>query len=272
MRNFLRAVRNSWPFRVRLTLSIICAALAAVFWCLNFLAIHPIVKILEGEKSLTNSVDTDIEKIEQESAPFRARREALEDQLRELEFAPAGKFKDKRRRELTGAIAQTDWQIQRANWSMYRLQLIKSFYSRCVPAAPFKALACLMGMVVVLLTCKGLFEFAQESLVGSVANLTLYALRNRLYRNSIRLDVNHFGESGSHELMARLTNDMEQMGIGLKTLYGKMVAEPLRALGCILIACMVSWQLTLLFIVLVPLGVFIIARVGRMMKRASKRS
>lgn len=265
-------MRNSWPFRVRLTISILCAVLAAILWSLNFLVIHPVVKILEGEKSLSDSVDADIEKIEKESAPYRARREALENQLRNLEDARSGRFKDKRRRELTGSIAQTDWQIQRANWSLYRLQLIKSFYNRFVPGTPMRALAWLMGMVVVLLACKGFFEFAQESLVGSVANLTLYALRNRLYRNSIRLDVNHFGETGSHELMARLTNDMEQMGIGLKTLYGKMVAEPLRALGCILIACMVSWQLTLLFIVLVPLGVLIIARVGRMMKRASKRS
>src|SRR5439155_8846976 len=139
------------------------------------------------------------------------------------------------------------------------------------PADRFREVACLPGLVVLALGCKGFFEFAQESLIGSVANLTLYTLRNRLYRNAIRLDVNHFGESGSHELMARLTNDMEQMGVGLKVLYGKMVAEPLRALGCVLIACLVSWQLTLLYLILVPLGAFVITRVGRMMKRASRR-
>jgi ATP-binding cassette subfamily B protein/subfamily B ATP-binding cassette protein MsbA len=267
MRNFLRAVRNSWPFRVRLILSIACAVLAAAFWSLNFLAIHPALKILDGEKSLTEAVDSDIEKIQTKAEPARVRREAIEQQLRERNGRPA----DERTRELTGQMAQTEWEIQRANLSIYRLQLVKTFYTRLVPARRFQALVFLLALVVAALALKGLFEFAQESLVGGVSNLTLYALRNRLYRNSIRLDVNHFGESGSHELMARLTNDMEQMGVGLKVLYGKMVAEPLRALGCILIACLVSWQLTLLFVILVPLGVLIIARVGRMMKRASKR-
>ncbi|MFL5340193.1 MAG: ABC transporter ATP-binding protein, partial [Gemmataceae bacterium] len=118
---------------------------------------------------------------------------------------------------------------------------------------------------------KCFFEFCQESLVGNVVNNSLCDLRNRFYRNVIHLDVGEFGEQGTSELMARFTNDMEMMGAGLKTLYGKVISEPLRALGCVIIACMVSWQLTLLFLVLIPLGGYIVTKVGRSMKRASRR-
>ena len=54
--------------------------------------------------------------------------------------------------------------------------------------------------------------------------------------------------------MARFTNDMEMLGTGIKTLFGKVVAEPLRALGCVVVACWISWQLTLMFLVLVPIA------------------
>src|SRR5262249_47916939 len=102
-------------------------------------------------------------------------------------------------------------------------------------------------------------------------NLSLYDMRGRFYRNVIHLDVNCFGEEGTHELMARFTNDMEILGQGLKTLFGRMIAEPLRVLSCVAVACWISWQLTLMFLVLVPIAAFILSKVGRIMKRATRR-
>jgi subfamily B ATP-binding cassette protein MsbA len=49
------------------------------------------------------------------------------------------------------------------------------------------------------------------------------------------------------------------------------VAEPLKALACIVGACFISWQLTLMFLILVPIALFILARVGRIMKQATRR-
>src|SRR5205085_7670014 len=48
-------------------------------------------------------------------------------------------------------------------------------------------------------------------------------------------------------------------------------AEPLRALACVILACFISWQLTLMFLVLVPIALFILTKVGRVMKRATRR-
>jgi ATP-binding cassette subfamily B protein/subfamily B ATP-binding cassette protein MsbA len=124
---------------------------------------------------------------------------------------------------------------------------------------------------VIAVFLRGIFEFWQESLVGSVMNLTLFDLRNRFFRSAIHLDVRQFGEDGTHDLMARFTNDMETLGQGIKTIYGKVVAEPLKAVGCIVCACYFSWQLTALFLVLVPAALLVFSKVGRMMKRASRR-
>jgi ATP-binding cassette subfamily B protein/subfamily B ATP-binding cassette protein MsbA len=83
--------------------------------------------------------------------------------------------------------------------------------------------------------------------------------------------VNNFGEQGTHELMARFTNDMGLLGAGLQTLFGKVIAEPLRAAACVVVACFISWQLTLMFLILVPIALFILTKVGRLMKRATRR-
>jgi ATP-binding cassette subfamily B protein/subfamily B ATP-binding cassette protein MsbA len=132
-------------------------------------------------------------------------------------------------------------------------------------------LALVIGLAVVGVAIKCFFEFCQESLVGSVVNLSLFDLRNRFYRNVIHLDVDQFGEQGTSELMARFTNDMDSLGTGIKTLFGKVVAEPLRALACVIVALFISWQLTLMFLVLVPIAALILAKVGRIMKQATRR-
>ena len=129
----------------------------------------------------------------------------------------------------------------------------------------------MIGLVVAGVAIKCFFEFAQETLVGSVVNLALFDLRNRFYRNVIHLDVDQFGKDGTGELMARFTNDMESLGTGLKTLFGKVVAEPLKALVCVLIAFYLHWPLTLAFLVLVPIAGFVLTRVARMMKNATRR-
>jgi ATP-binding cassette subfamily B protein/subfamily B ATP-binding cassette protein MsbA len=128
-----------------------------------------------------------------------------------------------------------------------------------------------MGLVVLAIAIRGVFEFLQESLVGGVVGLVLFDIRNLFFCRAIRMDVARFGEHGTHELMSRFTNDVETMGTGLKTLYGRVVAEPLRALACIVVACFISWQLTLLFLVLVPISLYILTRVGKMMKRATRK-
>jgi len=271
MRNFLRAVKASWPYRARLVFSLLMALLAAACWSLNFLTIHPCMKILSGVHSLPESVDADIAQIQTQLEPHQRKLADYQEQLANVEHWPEGAVKDAKKSELSGLFAHMQWKINQESLSIYRLQLLRSIYVRFLPADRFAALCRLLLLVVAVIALNGFFDFAQESLVGSVTNLTLYNLRNRFYRQVLRLDETHFGEAGTHGLMARFTNDMEALGAGLKTLYGKVIAEPLRAFGCILLACTVSWRLTLLFLILVPLGGFFMAKVGQMMKRASRR-
>jgi ATP-binding cassette subfamily B protein/subfamily B ATP-binding cassette protein MsbA len=50
-----------------------------------------------------------------------------------------------------------------------------------------------------------------------------------------------------------------------------MVGEPLKAIACLVVACLISWQLTLVFLVLVPVAGFILVRVSKVIRRAVKK-
>ncbi len=271
MKNFLRAVRASLPYRGRLALSLLCALIAAILWGLSFTAISPVLTILGKKQNLQCWARTEINQINSKIEQLEKERKPVEDLARELKNKPPSPNNDKLSRELTSRMTKLERDLQSANRRLYLYQIAEWYAGRFLPTDPFQTLACLIGLVVVAVALRGFFEFWQESLVGSVVNLSLFDLRNRLYRNVLHLDVNHFSEDGTHELMARFTNDMEMLGNGTKTLFGKVIAEPLKALVCVVIACWFSWQLTLMFLVLVPVAVFILTKVGRLMKRATRR-
>lgn len=270
MRNFLRALRYAWPYRYRLALSITCALAAAVFWGLNFTAIYPVLKILGSDQNLQQWVDGEIKRTQKDIVTRQLQVDKLTAHGHDVENWPK-KNRDQQQLHLAGDLAKAESKLEAARHELYRYEFVKHYIDLIFPQDRFNTLALVIGLVVGAVAIKGLFEFAQETLVGSVVNLSLFDLRNRFYRNVIHLDVNAFSSEGTHELMARLTNDMELLAAGLKTLFGKVVAEPLRALACISIACWISWQLTLMFLVLVPVALFILTRVGRTMKRATRR-
>src|SRR5207245_11405836 len=93
-------------------------------------------------------------------------------------------------------------------------QIARKYIYLIFPTEPFLTLAYVFGIVLVSVALKGFFEFWQESMVGSVVNLSLFDLRNRFYRNAIHLDVSNFREEGTHGVVSRVAHDMEPVGDG----------------------------------------------------------
>jgi ATP-binding cassette subfamily B protein/subfamily B ATP-binding cassette protein MsbA len=271
MKNFLRALRYCLPYRHRLVCSVLCALVAATMWGLTITSIRPVLLILSTEQNMQEWVKTriiDTQKLIDDQQPIVDR---LSQEQKEAQDRPASGTRDKTLRDLARDLARHERKLESARTDLYRYQIAKKYIDRFFPLDCFETLAWVIGLVVVSVAVKGVFEFGQESLVGSVVNLSLFDLRNRFYCNVIHLDVNQFNDQGTSEMMARFTNDTELLGNGLKTLFGKLIAEPLRAVACVVLACFISWQLTLMFLVLVPIALFILTKVGRLMKRATRR-
>ena len=270
MKNFLRALKYSWVYRRRILFSIFCAMLAAVFWGVNFLAVHPILTLLDNKQTLAQWIDQKIDTAEKEHDVLSGKLEPKKEDLRQKQAWPPSQYREEEVQKVSGEIASLESKIDSCATRLWRCRQAKNYFIRFLPPDRFQTLACLLLIVVICVAIKGIFEFGQEYLVGSVMNGTLYDIRNRFYRNAIHQDMRQFQEGGSAEMMARFTNDMEVMGNGMKILYGRVIAEPLRALACAAIACWISWQLTFLFLVLVPAALFIMTKASRMMKRATR--
>ncbi len=203
----------------------------------------------------------------------RLRRDAAVTKARDQEMRRAVEWVNRadpvapsaRRAELERELADKDRWLARYRWLQPRVE-------RYLPRDSFQTLVMLIGLVMLGVTIKGVFLFLQELLVAHVVQLTLFDVRNVFFRRTMRLDLASFNDQGTADLMARFTNDVDSLSQGFSTLLSKVVREPLRVFTCLGGALWLNWRLTLLTMVLVPVSAMTTVRVGRIMKRAVRRS
>ncbi|HEV3387246.1 MAG TPA: ABC transporter ATP-binding protein [Gemmata sp.] len=272
MRQFFRILKYSLQYWRRLVASVFCAIMVAVFWSFNLSAIYPVLQILSTDKNLQQWVDEEIENQQRQlDNPERLKDlEKYRAALKRMEQDPPPD-RETQERKTTQKIAKLEGELNYHGTWAYRYQLLKVKVIRHMPEDRFATVVWLLTAVVIGLAIKGIFEFFHETLVGSVANRTLFDLRNAFFRRAIHQDVGQIAETGTSELMARFTNDTEQIAIGLKVLFGRMVGEPAKAIGCLVAACLISIWLTSVFIVIVPLAIYVLVRVSKMMRKAARK-
>ena len=202
------------------------------------------------------------------------RREAsvTEASLNELNLYSEAYTKDPASPYLPGRRVSLDKDRARATTWLNRYRWIQPRINRYLPHKGFQTLVLLLGMVMLGVALKGVFLFMQEVIVADVMQVTLFDIRNFFYRRTMALDLSSFGEQGSAELISRFTSDMDSVGVGLNTLFSKVMREPLRIISCMSIALWLNWRLTCLALILVPVSALTAKRAGQVMKRAVRRS
>ena len=271
MRQFLRVLKYSWPYRYRLLASVGCALMVAALWSLNLSAIYPVLKILSSDKNLQQWIEEEIEAHQKQHRDLEKQQDEVDDKLRQLARRPDEPNRETQERKATEQRARITGELTHHDTWAYRYRWVRDKVIRHLPEDRFQTFVWIMVGVVLGLMLKGVFEFLHDSLVGSVTNRVLFDLRNGFFRRALHQDVRQLATTGTPELMARFTNDTEQVGTGLKVLFGRMVGEPLKAVACFVVACCISWQLTLVFLLVVPLTIVALVRVSKLMRKAAKK-
>ncbi len=114
MKNFVRALRHTWPYRRRFAVSVVCAALAAVLWGLNFTCIYPVLKLLNNRETPQQWVDGCIDEVQADIDKYEPDSQKLQDHLRELEKQPTSPEVEKQKSNATSDAARVERRLAAA--------------------------------------------------------------------------------------------------------------------------------------------------------------
>jgi subfamily B ATP-binding cassette protein MsbA len=135
-----------------------------------------------------------------------------------------------------------------------------------------KGLALLCVLLVALMFIGGLARFLQEYMAGVIGAGISVRLNEEMFGNVIEQSNRFFDSHTTGEVVARFTNDAFMVNKGLASVFVKIVREPIKATVYLTIALSISWSLTLVVLVVMPLVGVVIARVGKTVKKNARRS
>jgi subfamily B ATP-binding cassette protein MsbA len=127
-------------------------------------------------------------------------------------------------------------------------------------------LACAGILVSYLVRCVAVFGAMYMS--QFIAQRVMYTLRERVYGRLLRLSLAFHDRHAVGDSMSRITNDVvltqNMISVQLADLVATVITFVIGVGGMLII----SWRLTLLSVILVPLTAYTISRAGRGMRRA----
>jgi ABC-type multidrug transport system fused ATPase/permease subunit len=135
-----------------------------------------------------------------------------------------------------------------------------------------KAVIFIIFLMAVVTMVRCIARFYQDYTVQKLMHTSLAHLRRDAFRHSLEIPVGFFADEGSSNTVSRLYGDIMVIGQGIKVLFGKTLREPLKAIGMISCAMWIDYNLTLIFLCGAPLSLFFINKLGRKIKRATKKS
>ena len=94
-------------------------------------------------------------------------------------------------------------------------------------------------------------------------------IRNHIYNKITGLPMGYFTGERKGDVMARMTGDVAEVENSVMASLDMMFKNPVMIVVCLFMMIMVSWQLTVFLLVLLPIAGFVMGRVGKRLKRKS---
>ncbi len=141
-------------------------------------------------------------------------------------------------------------------------------------AVQSKGKSATLGLICILMVCfiilKNLFLYLSFYVLNPLKNKIINQLREDLYDKVLRLPIGFFNEKRKGDLMSRMTNDVAEVeGSVVGTLEG-WIKDPLTILVTLTVLFLISVQLTLFILILIPVLGLVIGRVTKSLKKHSK--
>jgi len=130
-------------------------------------------------------------------------------------------------------------------------------------------LALICSGMVLLFFLKNLTVYLSLHVLAPMRTGVIYDLRKRMYDKILELPLSYFSEQKKGDIMTRMSADVVEIEWSIMNSIISLMRDPLLIIAYMIMMFVFSPQLTLFALILLPVSAFIIARIGRSLKRAS---
>ena len=134
-----------------------------------------------------------------------------------------------------------------------------------VPDIPI--LTTLVIIMVSLWAIIGALSVWQHYLTAQIGNRVMGSLRVRMFEHLQSMHLGFFTKAKTGAIQSRLQNDVGGVATVLKEVIANLLGSTVTVLASLVAMLILSWQLTLVAVILLPLMIFLQKRIGRVRAR-----
>ena len=140
------------------------------------------------------------------------------------------------------------------------------------PEGRTRAVSLIIVLMAVFTVMRCTARFFQQYLAEKIVQTAVGDLRKEVFSHVIDMPVGFFENESPSDAVSRLVRDTGEVAVGVKTAFGKALREPLKAIALLAGAMLIDLKLTLIFMCSVPFVAVVIAKLGRKIKRTTRKS
>ncbi|AOU98021.1 lipid A export permease/ATP-binding protein MsbA [Acidihalobacter yilgarnensis] len=116
---------------------------------------------------------------------------------------------------------------------------------------------------------RGIASYLSAYFMAYVGTRVVMDLRGRMFDRLLHMPVTFFDNASSGELLAKLTYNVEQVAGASTSSFTILVRDSITAIGLMIWVVYLSWKLSLVFLVLIPVIALIVKSVSKIFRRLS---
>ncbi|MDD5130321.1 MAG: ABC transporter ATP-binding protein [Candidatus Omnitrophica bacterium] len=147
-----------------------------------------------------------------------------------------------------------------------------SFVDKINNTPPEILLNYMVVVVLLLFLFKGIFGFLQTYLMSDIGQRVIRDIKSQLYTKIQSLSLNYFTHKRGGELMSRITNDVKLVENAVSYGSTDLIYQSLQVVIFATVIFFIYFKMALVSFVFLPLISFPIIKVGKALRKLSKRS
>ena len=121
-----------------------------------------------------------------------------------------------------------------------------------------------------LILIRGAGSYAGNYFLAKVSLSVVHTLRCELFDKYTQLPTQFFDDNNSGYMIARITHNVDQVAVATSDAARKVVQEGLSAIGLLVYLFYVNWMLSMVFLVVAPIIVFLVRYVSKRLRILSQ--
>ena len=134
------------------------------------------------------------------------------------------------------------------------------------------ALLFICGLILITFFFRNLFRYLALYFLTPIRNGVVHDLRSTLHEKVISLPLGFFTEKRRGDITSRMTTDLVEIEWSIMSSLEMIFRDPLQIIIYLITLTFISPTLTLFVIILFPITGFLIAKVGKSLKKSSGKS